>query len=102
MTGTVTEECKDGEVPAQVISQPTGAMIQDPNCAKPLGDPIPGYSGISRRVQADNIFGMTFSEARRMAVESQNRILSEKEETLAQTSQYIPEDQRIKKTPFFQ
>ena len=56
---TATEEAKDGEVPAQVISQPAGAMVQDPNCAKALGAPIPGYSGISRRVQADNIFGMT-------------------------------------------
>ena len=102
MAATGTEEAKDGEVPAQVISQPAAAAVQDPNCAKALGDPIPGYSGISRRVQADNIFGMTFSEARRMAVESQSRILSEKDETLAQTSKYIPEDQRIKKTPFFQ
>ena len=98
---TATEEAKDGEVPAQVISQPAGAMVQDPNCAKALGAPIPGYSGISRRVQADNIFGMTFSEARRMAVESQDRITHEKSETLNTTSQYIPEDQRIKKTPFF-
>ena len=79
-----------------------GATQQDPNCSAPLGAPIPGYSGISRRVQADNIFGMTFSEARRMAVESQGRITCEKADTLATTSQYIPEDQRIKKTPFFQ
>ena len=42
----------------------------DLDVAANLGEPIPGYSGVSRRVQADNIFGMTFSEARRMAVES--------------------------------
>ena len=46
------------------------AAESDPNVAANLGEPIPGYSGVSRRVQADNIFGMTFSEARRMAVES--------------------------------
>lgn len=28
-----------------------------------LGNPIPGYSGTNRRVQADNIFGMTYAEA---------------------------------------
>ena len=51
----------------QAIAEPAAKVEQDPNVAKPLGGPIPGYSGVSRRVQADNIFGMTFSEARRMA-----------------------------------
>lgn len=40
------------------------------NTAPKLGDPIPGYSGVNRRVQADNVFGMTYAEARRRAMES--------------------------------
>ena len=32
-----------------------------------LGNPIPGYSGVNRRVTADNVFGMTYAEARRCA-----------------------------------
>ena len=32
-----------------------------------LGEPIPGYSGVNRRVTADNVFGMTYAEARRCA-----------------------------------
>jgi hypothetical protein len=40
------------------------------NQAPPLGDPIPGYSGVNRRVQADNVFGLTYAEARRRAMES--------------------------------
>lgn len=35
-----------------------------------LGDPIPGYSGVNQRVEADNVFGMTYAEARRRAKES--------------------------------
>lgn len=37
------------------------------NEAPKLGDPIPGYCGFNRRIQADNIFGMTYAEARRRA-----------------------------------
>lgn len=49
--------------------------IDDPkHTALPLGNPIPGYSGVNRRVQADNIFGMTYAEARKKAEESQQRI----------------------------
>lgn len=35
-----------------------------------LGEPIPGYSGCNQRVEADNVFGMTYAEARRRAKES--------------------------------
>ena len=60
----------------------------------PLGEPIPGYSGVNRRVQADNVFGMTYAEARRMAGESLNKIDQEKSETLRETSKWIPDHQR--------
>lgn len=55
-----------------------------------LGEPIPGYSGVNRRVTADNVFGMTYAEARRCAQESLNRIEAEKSETLQQTSKWDP------------
>ena len=58
---------------------------------EPLGDPIPGYSGVNRRVQADNVFGMTYAEARRRAQESQSRIDQEKGETLRTTGGFVPE-----------
>ena len=50
-----------------------GIQASNPNNDK-LGEPIPGYSGVSRRVQADNVFGMTYAEANRRAKESQARI----------------------------
>ena len=59
-----------------------------------FGEPIPGYSGVNRRVQADNVFGMTYAEARRMAQESMSKIDQEKSETLRETSKWVPEHQR--------
>lgn len=61
------------------------------NVASKLGEPIPGYCGVNRRVQADNVFGMTYAEARRRAQDSQNRIELEKGETLKATSQFVPD-----------
>jgi len=37
---------------------------------------------------------MTYQEARRMAAESQNRILAEKKDTLKETSAWVPEHKR--------
>jgi hypothetical protein len=71
--------------------------VEEPkNPAPRNGDPIPGYSGVNRRVQADNVFGMTYAEARRRAQESQNRITTEKGETLKMTSTFVPEYKRPK------
>ena len=56
--------------------------------------PIPGYSGVSRRVGADNIFGMTYAEARRCADESQTKICEEKGETLKTNYKFVPEYNR--------
>lgn len=56
---------------------------------KPLGEPIPGYSGVNRRIQADNVFGMTYAEARKMAGESLSKVNQEKSETLRETSQWV-------------
>ena len=45
---------------------------------------------MNRRVQADNVFGMTYAEARRMAAESLAKIEQEKSETLRETSNWQP------------
>lgn len=39
-----------------------------------INNPIPGYNGHSRRIGADNLFGMTYAEARGAAVSSQGNI----------------------------
>lgn len=43
---------------------------QPKDVALKLGGPVPGYSGVTRRVGADNVFGMTYEEARRRGMES--------------------------------
>ncbi len=50
-----------------------------------FGEPIPGYSGFNKRTQADNIFGMTYAEVKRMAKESDKKIEDERKETLRET-----------------
>ena len=69
--------------------------------APPLGEPIPGYSGFNRRVQADNVFGMTYAEARKKAMESQNRIDQDKGETLKMTQTFVPDYRTTKKDDNF-
>ena len=51
---------------------------------------------MNRRVQADNVFGMTYAEARRMAGESLSKIESEKSDTLRETSKWNP-NKNVKK-----
>ena len=67
----------------------------------PLGEPIPGYSGVNRRIQADNVFGMTYAEARRMAGESLNKIQQEKSETLKETSKWKKWNLKLVKTRIY-
>jgi hypothetical protein len=74
---------------------------QNQSQAERLGEPIPGYSGVNRRVQADNVFGMTYAEARRRAMESQNRIDQDKGESLQMNSTFTPEYLRPKKDDTF-
>ena len=76
--------------------------IQAPNPKNnKLGEPIPGYSGTNRRVQADNVFGMTYAEANRRAKESQNRIQDEKGDTLRTTAPFVPEYKRPKEDELY-
>ena len=30
-----------------------------------IGEPIPGYTGMNRRLVADNVFGLTYANARK-------------------------------------
>ena len=71
------------------------------NKAEKLGAPIPGYSGVNRRIQADNVFGMTYAEARRRAMESQNRIDLDKGETLKMTQTFVPEYKQPKQQDYY-
>ena len=86
-------------VKVQSGSQATAAFygideVKKEKLVEKLGEPVPGYSGVNRRIQADNVFGMTYAEARRMAGESLNKIDAEKSETLRETSKWVPEHQR--------
>jgi hypothetical protein len=56
---------------------------------------------VNRRVQADNVFGMTYAEARKKAAESQARIDQDKGESLKMNATFVPEYQRPKKDDTF-
>ena len=66
----------------------------------PLGEPVPGYQGVNRRIQADNLFGMTYAECRRKGVVSNDKINQEKRETLLQTQRFQPEWNAPKDDPY--
>ena len=65
-----------------------------------LGEPVPGYQGVNRRIQADNLFGMTYAECRRKGVDSHGKIIQEKGETLRQTQHFMPEWNQPKEDPY--
>ena len=60
------------------------------------GKPIPGYSGTVRRVQADNVFGMTYAQAMERAHESLDKNVAEKGETLMMNSKFVESYKRNK------
>jgi len=55
-----------------------------------VGNPIPGYTGVSKRVTADNIFGCTYAEARRKGEESHDNISHEKLNNFKNQSRMVP------------
>lgn len=55
-----------------------------------VGNPIPGYTGVSRRVVADNIFGCTYAEARRKGGESQGNVSNDRLNNFKTQSQMNP------------
>lgn len=64
--------------------------VEDKPKGQQIGAPIPGYSGTNRRINADNLFGMTYAEARNAADQSQSNIDQEKGNTNKVTSQFVP------------
>jgi len=55
-----------------------------------IGNPIPGYTGVSKRVNADNIFGATYAEARRKGEESHSNISDDKLNNFMRQSKMVP------------
>jgi len=55
-----------------------------------IGKPIPGYTGVSRRVVADNIFGCTYAEARKKGGESHDNVSHDKLNNFKTQSQMAP------------
>ena len=46
-----------------------------------LGDPLPGYTGFPKRVQANNIFGKTFAECQKESKRDQSKLDHDKQKT---------------------
>ena len=55
-----------------------------------IGEPIPGYTGMNRRLVADNVFGLTYANARKQSQCSQDIIDSERVSNLQNVSSQIP------------
>jgi len=66
-----------------------GERIQEKGPHK-LGNPIPGYTGVCRRVNADNIFGLTYAEARKTGDRSHSNISDDKLNNFMRQSKMVP------------
>ncbi|CAG9327207.1 unnamed protein product [Blepharisma stoltei] len=55
------------------------------------GEPIPGYTGVSRRVAADNIFGLTYAQSRASAHDGLSELKQEQKEILNQRANFVPD-----------
>ena len=62
-----------------------------------MGTPLPGYMGSNRRVQADNLFGLTYGDSKRKANESQKKVEEFQSESLKKTAPYKPSYKWTKK-----
>jgi hypothetical protein len=54
------------------------------------GEPIPGYTGFSRKVAADNIFGQTYANARKTAAEEMRSEQVERAQVLQERAVFVP------------
>jgi len=66
-----------------------GGSLQDKGPHR-IGNPIPGYTGVSRRVVADNIFGCTYAEARNKGSDSQGNVSNDRLTNFRTQSQMNP------------
>ncbi|EGR28284.1 hypothetical protein IMG5_179410 [Ichthyophthirius multifiliis] len=55
-----------------------------------LGTPLPGYTGTNKRIVAANIFGQTFANARKTAIQDQHNIDQERVKNFITQSTQIP------------
>lgn len=55
-----------------------------------IGDPLPGYGGTNRRICADNIFALTYGDAKQRSRLSQNKVEEYQGELLRLTSSPKP------------
>ncbi|CAK56526.1 unnamed protein product (macronuclear) [Paramecium tetraurelia] len=77
---------------SETIDQATHKFYGDPGqkVPIPLGTPLPGYTGMQKRVVAANIFGQTFANARKTALQDDAKIKDEKMNTFKQQASFIP------------
>ena len=66
-------------------------MNPDPAEPQKLGEPVPGYTGFSRKVTACNIFGLTYAQARKNAAERLEEQHQEKAEVLHARANFVPD-----------
>eukprot|EP01015_Nassula_variabilis_P036231 TRINITY_DN9292_c0_g1_i5.p1 TRINITY_DN9292_c0_g1~~TRINITY_DN9292_c0_g1_i5.p1 ORF type:complete len:191 (+),score=43.35 TRINITY_DN9292_c0_g1_i5:64-573(+) len=55
-----------------------------------IGEPIPGYTGVNRRVEADNVFGLSYAEARKKGGDSFNKLVNDRATNLKTQSSVVP------------
>lgn len=58
------------------------------------GQPIPGYTGFLKRVVADNVFGVTYANSRKNALNDYKEQKNEKADVLKDRAVFIPEYRR--------
>lgn len=66
---------------------------QNPNPTEPMrrGEPLPGYTGFSRKVTSCNIFGLTYAQARKTAAEKLQEEQQERAEVLKTRANFVPD-----------
>ncbi|KAM3141900.1 hypothetical protein pb186bvf_005986 [Paramecium bursaria] len=55
-----------------------------------LGTPLPGYTGAQKRVVAANIFGQTFANARKSAIDDNQKIQEERKNNFKTQANLVP------------
>lgn len=65
-------------------------FLPDNLCIVKIGDPLPGYGGTNRRVFADNIFALTYGDAKQRSKLSQHKVEVYQGELLRQTASPKP------------
>ena len=55
-----------------------------------IGNPLPGYGGTNRRIFADNVFAVTYGDAKVRAKQSQEKVEDYQSELLKMTSSAKP------------